>query len=122
LTPLPPAPVPEYTTYRTRVSKWSIIRIARKTYTVPARLKGLEVEVRQYADRLEVYYKDKLMEEMERIHGVGEARIDYRTLFIPWCESPGPSPGIGLGRIFFPHRPSDWPMSPYAAFVGSVPT
>jgi transposase InsO family protein len=89
LTPLPPAPVPEYTTYRTRVSKWSIIRIARKTYTVPARLKGLEVEVRQYADRLEVYYKDKLMEEMERIHGVGEARIDYRHIIHSLVRKPG---------------------------------
>jgi hypothetical protein len=89
LTPLPQAPVPEYTTYRTRVSKWSIIRIAQKTYTVPARLKGMEVEVRQYADRLEVYYKDKLVSEMERTHGVGEARIDYRHIIHSLVRKPG---------------------------------
>jgi len=75
LRPLPPAPVPEYTTYRPRVSKWSIIRIAQKTYTVPARLKGLEVEVRQYADHLEVYYKGQLVEKMERLHGGQDAKI-----------------------------------------------
>jgi len=69
LRPLPSAPVPEYTTYRPTVSKWSIIRVAQKTYTVSARLKGLEVEVRQYADHLEVYYKGQLVEEMERVHG-----------------------------------------------------
>jgi len=67
-----------------------------------ARLKGLEVEVRQYADRLEVYYKDKLMEEMERIHGVGEARIDYRHIIHSLVRKPGPSPGIGFRENLFP--------------------
>jgi hypothetical protein len=99
---LPPAPVPEYTTYRTRVSKWSIIRIARKTYTVPARLKGLEVEVRQYADRLEVYYKDKLMEEMERIHGVGEAKIDYRHIIHSLVRKPGAFARYRFREYLFP--------------------
>ncbi|MGD0728446.1 MAG: IS21 family transposase [Spirochaetia bacterium] len=89
LTPLPPAPVPEYTTYRMKVSKWSIIRVASKTYTVPSRLKGLEVEVRQHADHLEVYYKDKLMEVMDRIHGVGESRIDYRHIIHSLVRKPG---------------------------------
>jgi len=41
------------------------------------------------ADRLEVYYKDKLMEEMERIHGVGEARIDYRHIIHSLVRKPG---------------------------------
>ena len=57
LRPLPPAPVPEYVTYRTKVRKWSTVRVANRTYTVPSRLIGMEVEVRQYADHLEVYYK-----------------------------------------------------------------
>jgi len=96
----------------------SIIRIARKTYTVPARLKGLSggTPVRRPSGSL---LQDKLMEEMERIHGVGEARIDYRPHYSFLVRKPGASPGIGLGRTFFPHRPSGWPMSPYAAFVGS---
>ena len=57
LRPLPPAPVPEYVVYRTKVRKWSTVRVANRTYTVPSRLIGMEVEVRQYADHLEVYYK-----------------------------------------------------------------
>ena len=47
LRPLPPAPVPEYVTYRTKVRKWSTIRVANRTYTVPSRLIGVEVEIRQ---------------------------------------------------------------------------
>jgi len=89
LKPLPPVPVPEYTTYRPKVSKWSIIRVAQKTYTVPARLKGLEVEVRQYADHLEVYYKNHLVEEMERLHGTDTANIDYRHIVHSLVRKPG---------------------------------
>ncbi len=36
LRPLPPAPVPEYVTYRTKVRKWSTVRVANRTYTVPS--------------------------------------------------------------------------------------
>ena len=56
---LPPAPVPEYVVYRTKVRRWSTVRVSNHTYTVPSRLIGMEVEVRQYADHLEVYYKGR---------------------------------------------------------------
>ena len=57
LRPLPPAPVPEYANYRCRVRRWSTIRVANRTYSVPSRLIGMEVDVRVYADHIEVYYK-----------------------------------------------------------------
>ena len=47
---LPPAPVPEYVGYRARVRKWSTIRVNSRTYSVPSRLIGVEVDVRLYAD------------------------------------------------------------------------
>ena len=34
---LPQAAVPEYTTWRTKVKKWSTIRVTNKTYSVPSR-------------------------------------------------------------------------------------
>ena len=78
LRPLPP--VPEYVNYRVRVRRWSTIRVANRTYSVPSRLIGMEVDVRLYADHIEVYYKDHLVESMERVHGTGEAQIDYRHI------------------------------------------
>ena len=55
LQPLPPpAPVPEYVNYRARVRKWSYIQAADRTYTVPSRLIGKEVQIRLYAEHLEV--------------------------------------------------------------------
>jgi hypothetical protein len=89
LKPLPPAPVPEYTIYRPAVSKWSLIRVCQRSYTVPSRLQGMEVEVRQYADHLEVYYKDKLVAEMERLHGARETSINYRHIIHSLVRKPG---------------------------------
>ena len=71
LRPLPPAPVPEYVVYQTKVRRWSTVRVSNHTYTVPSRLIGMEVEIRQYADHLEAYYKGRLVERMDRVHGAG---------------------------------------------------
>ena len=70
---LPPAPVPEYVNHQARVRKWSTIQAAGRTYTVPSRLIGKEVQIRLYAERLEVYYKGHLVERMERVRGEREA-------------------------------------------------
>ena len=86
---LPPAPVPEYVSYRARVRKWSTIRVDNRTYSVPSRLIGVEVDVRLYTDRIEVYYKGHLVESMERIRGGREARIDYRHIIGSLVRKPG---------------------------------
>ena len=78
LRPLPPAPMPEYVNYRARVRKWSTIQVAGRTYTAPSRLIGKEVRIRLYADWVEVYCKDHLVERMERVRGEREANVNYR--------------------------------------------
>ena len=69
--------------------------MANKPYSVPSRLCGHEVKVHQYADYLEVYYKDHLV---ERLSGRGESGRPASTTGTssgPWCVNPGPSPGTG---------------------------
>ena len=63
--------------------------VANRTYTVPSRLIGMEVDVRQYADHLEVYYKGSPVERMDRVHGAGEAGIDYRHVIGSLVRKPG---------------------------------
>ena len=63
--------------------------MSNHTYTVPSRLIGMEVEVRQYADHLEVYYKGRLVERMDRVHGAGQAGIDYRHVIGSLVRKPG---------------------------------
>ena len=89
LRPLPPAPVPQYHSYRARVRKWSTIQAAGHTYSVPSRLIGQEVQLRVYADQVEVYYKDRLVERMERVRGDGEARVNYRHIIGSLVRKPG---------------------------------
>ena len=86
---LPPAPVPEYVNHRARVRKWSTIQAVGRTYTVPSRLIGKEVQIRLYAEHLEVYYKDHLVERMERVKGEREARVDYRHVIGSLVRKPG---------------------------------
>ena len=54
LGPLPPAPVPEYVNYQSKVRKWCTIQVAGHSYSVPSRLIGKEVQIRLYADWVEV--------------------------------------------------------------------
>ena len=91
---LPPAPVPEYVNYQARVRKWGTIQAAGRTYTVPSRLIGKEVQIRLYAERLEVYYKGHLVERVERVRGEREANVNYRHVI----GSPGRGRGQALVR------------------------
>ena len=70
-----------------------------------SRLIGKEVQIRLYAERLEVYYKGHLVERMERVRGEREANVNYRHVIgrpRPWCANPGPSPATGSGSRCFP--------------------
>jgi hypothetical protein len=89
LKPLPSCPVPSYTTYRVKVRRWSTIRIANKTYSVPSRLCGHEVEARQFANEVEIYYRGQLVERMPRLRGGHEHRIDYRHVIWSLVRKPG---------------------------------
>lgn len=89
LRPLPSSSVPGYTSYRVQVRKWSTIRVSNKTYSVPSRLRGHEVEVRQYANEIEVVYQGRCIERMPRLRGEGEHRIDYRHVIWSLVRKPG---------------------------------
>ena len=67
LLPLPPTRVPEYSVYLPIVRAWSTIHFAKRVYSVPSRLIGCEVEVRQYPDVVEVWYRGKRTETMPRL-------------------------------------------------------
>jgi hypothetical protein len=89
LLPLPSSPVPVYTPYQPRVSCWSTMRVGSRIYSVPSRLVGHEVEVRQYPDVVEVRYAGKLVETLPRIRGNRTARIDYRHVIWSLVRKPG---------------------------------
>jgi hypothetical protein len=89
LRPLPASPVPEYSVHRPAVRKWSTIRVANRTYSVPSSLIGHTLEVRQYADTLEIYYKGSHIADVERLRGDEDNRIDYRHIIESLVRKPG---------------------------------
>lgn len=89
LQPLPSARVPAHTTFHPRVSCWSTVRVGGRIYSVPSRLIGHDVEVRQHPDEVELLYAGKLVETMPRIRGDKPARIDYRHVIWSLLRKPG---------------------------------
>jgi len=89
LHPLPSSPIPSYTTYFPKVRRWSTIRVAHRTYSVPARLMGHTVDVRVYADRLEVRYRGQVVQTMARLRKEDDHRIDYRHVIGWLVRKPG---------------------------------
>lgn len=89
LRPLPSSRVPVHTTFHPRVSCWSTVRVGSRIYSVPSRLIGHDVEVRQHPDVVELFYAQKLVETMPRIRGDKAARIDYRHVIWSLVRKPG---------------------------------
>src|SRR5215213_6920290 len=66
---LPSTAIPSYTTYAPVVRRWSTIRVAHRTYSVPAQLMGHTVDARVYPNVVEVRYRDHLVQTMARLRG-----------------------------------------------------
>jgi hypothetical protein len=91
LRPLPSTRMPDYSTYKATVRQWSTIHFARRVYSVPSRLIGCEVEIRQHADVVEVFYGDrkKPTATMPRLRGDQHHQIDYRHVIWSLARKPG---------------------------------
>jgi hypothetical protein len=86
---LPAATIPSYTSYFPVVRRWSTIRVAHRTYSVPATLMGHTVEARVHPNVVEVRYRDHVVQTMPRLRGEDEHRIDYRHVIGWLVRKPG---------------------------------
>lgn len=89
LHPLPSSPIPSYTSYESKVRCWSTIRVAHRTYSVPARLMGHTVDARVYPDIVEVRYRGQVVQTMPRLRKEDEHKIDYRHVIRWLVRKPG---------------------------------
>src|ERR1019366_2205106 len=109
LRPLPSTRLPEYSPYTAIVRQWSTIHFAKKVYSVPSRLIGCEVEVRQYPDVVQVWSRGKLTETMPRLRGEQYHRIDYRHVIWSLVRKPGDEAEISTADGARYARPSSRP-------------
>jgi hypothetical protein len=86
---LPATRLADATALQVRVSRNSTVWVKSKLYSVPSQLIGERVTVEVYAERLEVWYGDVLIEQMERVRGVGASAINYRHIIHSLVRKPG---------------------------------
>ena len=87
--PLPARRLDDFTRQWVKVSPSSTIRVRHNTYSVDSRLIGERVQVRVWADQLEVYYGGRSHSRMPRLRGEGKHRIDYRHVIHSLVRKPG---------------------------------
>ena len=89
MTDLPKRRLAAATALKVRVSRNSTVWVKSKSYSVPSQLIGEWVNVELYAERLEVCYGDLLIEQIERVRGVGASAINYRHVIHSLVRKPG---------------------------------
>ena len=71
------------------MSRWSTLRGASGSYSVPSRLIGQMVKARLYEDHLEVWFAQRMELSCERLRGEKRFRIDYRHVIWSLVRKPG---------------------------------
>lgn len=74
---------------RVRVTRGSTIHVQHNLYSVPSRLIGEWVEVRVYAEHLEVWYGQQRLEWVPRLRGESKHAIQYRHMIDWLVRKPG---------------------------------
>jgi hypothetical protein len=72
-----------------KVSRVGTIRLLHNTYSVHSRLVGETVEVRIYADKLEIWYAQRLIDTLPRLRGENGHHINYRHIIDQLVRKPG---------------------------------
>jgi Mu transposase, C-terminal domain len=89
LKPLPQRRLEACKRLRVRVDRGSTIHVAGNVYSVSSRLIGEWVEARLYAERVEVWYAQRQVEQLPRLRGRGKHKVEYRHIIDWLVRKPG---------------------------------
>ena len=87
---------------KARVGTGSLIHVYHNVYSVDSRLIGEQVDVRVFADHLEVWYAQKEVERLPRLRGRGKHRVDYRHVIDTLVRKPGAFENYRYREDLFP--------------------
>ena len=102
LASLPSGRLESYKRARVRVGPGSEIRVDRNTYSIHSRLVGEKVDVRLYAEHLEVWYGGCVVERIPRLRGQGKHLINYRHVIDSLVRKPGAFENYKYREDMFP--------------------
>jgi len=86
---LPKRRCEDYTEVKCKVSSFSTIRVLKNSYSLYSRLIGEQIQVRVYADHLDVWYAQQRIEVLPRLRGENGHWINYRHVIDTLVRKPG---------------------------------
>ena len=89
LRPLPARRLEDCKRVAATVGFCSTVRLLHNVYSVPSRLIGAKVEARLYAERVELWYGSRKVEDLPRLQGEYKRRINYRHVIEWLVRKPG---------------------------------
>ena len=84
------------------VNKGSLIQVLGNTYSVHSRLIGERVNVRVFADHLEVWYAQRCADKFPRLRGRGKHYVNYRHIIDWLVRKPGAFENFRYREDLFP--------------------
>jgi hypothetical protein len=102
LRPLPDRRLESAKRVRVRVNSGSLIVVARNSYSVNSRLIGEIVEARLFSGHVEVWYGGQKVEQLPRLHGRTNYRVDYRHIIDWLVRKPGAFANYRYREHLFP--------------------
>jgi len=99
---LPDRRLEDFRRLECRVSQASTIRALKNTYSLHSRLIGEMVEVRIYAEYIEVWYAQRKVEKLTRLRGENNHSIDYRHVIDTLVRKPGAFENYRYKQDMFP--------------------
>lgn len=89
LRPLPTRRYEDFTRDKSRVNSFSTISVLKNIYSVHSRLIEEKVDVRIYADYIEVWYAQRRIDVLPRLRGENNHFINYRHVIDTLVRKPG---------------------------------
>ena len=89
LKPLPETRMVDFSEMKVKVSRSSTIQVKGNTYSVPCSLIGENVVIKIKGSALEVFYADRLVEQLPRLQGRQKSQINYRHIIGWLVRKPG---------------------------------
>ena len=84
------------------VNSGSLIQVQGNTYSVHSRLIGEYVQIRIFADHLEVWYAQRRIDHFPRLRGRGKHRVNYRHIIDWLVRKPGAFENYRYREDLFP--------------------
>lgn len=100
--PLPSGRTIDYTPEQHRVSRNSTVIVRNNVYSVPSQLIGEKVEVRLFAEELEIFYAGRFLLKLARARGGGNHSINYRHVIHSLVRKPGAMANYKYREGLFP--------------------